>query len=339
MRRELYADDCLDVLDPISGDIAPNSVDLVYLDPPFNTNRKYNLPFGDQYKTGKAYAAFKDTWTWGDAEDRYYEQLSSRPQTRLFVEIVDLAKKTHPVPRGRKPDMSAYLVNMAIRLNTIKLVLKETGSIYLHCDRQANFYLRLLMDAIFGKQNFLNEIIWAYKSGGVSRRWFGNKHDTILFYAKNINKHRINLPKEKSYTKSLPEPHTNSGKRLSVLRDDVCDLCEKGYPGQKYRWVTMRDVWTDIRSIFRNDIERLGYPTQKPERLLERIIETSSNPGDVVLDPFCGCGTTIVAAEELKRQWIGIDISHFAVGLMQKRVLVKSILISLHVIFLLVKCP
>ena len=139
-----------------------------------------------------------------------------------------------------------------MRLLECHRLLKPTGSIYLHCDHTANGYIRMAMDAIFGSKNFLNEIVWSYTSGGVSKQWFGRKHDTIFLYAKQLGQHCIDLPQEKSYTRTLPEPHTTSGKRLHVMRDEVCDLCESGRPGQKYRMVSMRDVWTDLRSLFRN---------------------------------------------------------------------------------------
>jgi adenine specific DNA methylase Mod len=155
-----------------------------------------------------------------------------------------------------------------------------------HCDSHASHYIKIEMDKIFGVYNFLNEIVWAYTSGGVSKQWFGRKHDVLLLYCKTIGKQFLSLPKEKSYTRTLPEPHTPSARRLGVLRDKVCDLCEIGSPGQKYRMVSMRDVWSDLRSLFRNDHEMIGYPTQKPEHLLERIITASSPENGVVADFF-----------------------------------------------------
>ena len=203
--------------------------------------------------------------------------------------------------------MGAFLCFMSVRLLEMHRVLKSTGSIYLHCDHTASHYLKELMDAVFGKKKFRNEIVWVYNTGGIGKRWFSRKHDVLLFYTKSDN-YTFNIHKEKSYTPTLPEPHTPSGRRLGVTRDPLCDLCEKGNPGQKYRMVNMRDVWTDINALYRNNKERYGSPTQKPLKLYQRIITASSNEGDIVLDPFCGCATTLVAAEKKKRNWVGIDI-------------------------------
>lgn len=203
--------------------------------------------------------------------------------------------------RNTQPDLVAYLSYMTERLLPMKGLLKPTGSIYLHCDPTAGHYIKVMMDTIFGHKNFLNEIIWGYRTGGVSNKWFGRKHDTILLYAAKTGSHFMNTGKEKSYVPTLPEPHTRSGKRLGVMRDNICSICENGSLGQKHRMVTRRDVWTDIDTVFRNDRQRLGYATQKPLALLERIIKASSNEGDVVFDPFCGCATTIEAAHKLGR--------------------------------------
>ena len=175
--------------------------------------------------------------------------------------------------------------------SAMRRVLKETGSIYLHCDPTASHYLKELMDAIFGRKMFRNELIWYYKTGGVSRHWFGKKHDTILFYSKTGD-YGFNVQKEKSYLS-----HRYGFTNIEILED------ERGL----YRMVTMRDVW-DIPALRGNQPETLGYPTQKPLALYERIIKASSNEGGVVLDPFCGCATTPVAAERLNRRWVGMDI-------------------------------
>jgi len=165
-----------------------------------------------------------------------------------------------------------------------------------------------MLDDVFGINQFRNEIVWAYKTGGTSKRYFARKHDTILFYVKS-NDYTFNPQKDKSYVRTLPEPHTLSGKRLGIKMDEV---------GHKYRYVIARDVW-EIEPIYRNKPEHLGYPTQKPEELLGRIIEASSNKDDIVLDPFAGCGTSIVVSERLGRHWIGIDISPTACNLMKRR--------------------
>lgn len=253
-----------------------NSIDLIYIDPPFFSGRQYNVIWGDDNEL----RSFNDIWEDG---------------------------------------MPGYLIWLNARLYEMKRLLKSTGSIYVHCDWHASHYIKVEMDKIFGHENFRNEIVWSYTSGGVSKQWFGRKHDVLFLYAKNIASYSIRLPREKSYTRTLPEPHTNSGQRLGVLRDDICELCENGHPGQKYRMVSMRDVWTDLRSLFRNDAEMIGYPTQKPEALLERIIKASSTEGDIVADFFLGGGTTVAAAQRLGRRWIACDQSRVAVAVTAER--------------------
>lgn len=216
--------------------------------------------------------------------------------------------------------MQAYLDFMNVRLIEMKRLLKSTGSIYVHLDWHASHYVKVELDKIFEVSNFQNEIVWSYTSGGVSKQWFGRKHDSILVYCRKLGQHFINLPQEKSYTATLPEPHTPSGQRLGVLRDKVCDLCGVGNPGQKYRMVTMRDVWADLRSLFRNDEEMIGYPTQKPERLLERIIRSACPEGGVVADFFCGGGTAPAVAQSLNRRWLACDQSTVAVEKTKKRI-------------------
>lgn len=250
-------------------------VDLCYIDPPFFSNRYYEVIFHD----GQEIRAYEDRWRGG---------------------------------------IEHYIQWMRDRVFEIHRILKPTGSFYLHCDHHASHYLKVMCDEIFAIGNFRNEIIWYYKTGGVSKRWFGRKHDVILFYSKS-SQHQFYPQKEKSYTRTLPEPHTPSGKRLGVQRDEVCDLCEAGTPGQKYRMVAMRDVWLDLPNLFRNDQESLGYPTQKPEALLERIVKASSQKGDIVFDPFCGCGTTLIVAQRYGRRWLGIDVSPTACKLMKRR--------------------
>ena len=252
------------------------SIDLIYIDPPFFSGKDYNVIFGDQNEL----RSFSDIWEGG---------------------------------------MPGYLIWLNARLFEMKRLLKRTGSIFVHCDYHASHYIKVEMDKILGYQNFLNEIVWSYTSGGVSRQWFGRKHDILLLYSKAVRSNFFSLPKEKSYTKTLPEPHTRSGQRLGVCRDDICELCETGRPGQKYRLVSMRDVWNDLRGLFRNDAEIIGYPTQKPERLLERVITSSSPEGGVVADFFCGGGTTAAVAQRLGRHWITCDQSRVAVAVTADR--------------------
>ena len=229
-------------------------------------------------------------------------------EDQLLADIVDLAKRIFKEKPNAQTSTSAYLLNMAIRLKSMRRVLKNTGSIYLHCDPTASHYLKLIMDAIFGFQNFLNEIVWCYKSGGASpSKFFSRKHDVIFLYVKNKKEYQFNSQLEKSYNRDF-KPYRFKG--VSEYKDDI------GW----YTMVGMKDYW-QIDMVGRTSSERLGYPTQKPLELLKRIIKVSSNEGDLVLDPFCGCGTTLHAAEELKRKWIGIDISQFAAGLVRNRLL------------------
>lgn len=191
---------------------------------------------------------------------------------------------------------------MCIRLVELKRVLKETGSIYLHCDPTASHYLKILLDTIFTANNFRNEIVWLYKTGGVSKRYFAWKHDIILMYSKT-DKWKFNPQKEKSYLM-----HKYGFSNIAILKDDT------GY----YTEVNMRDVW-DIPALRGNQPEKMEYPTQKPEALLERIIQAASDENDIVLDPFCGCGTALVTAHRLNRKWIGIDITYLAISAMKWR--------------------
>ena len=202
-------------------------------------------------------------------------------------------------------DMLAYLAMMAPRLVELHRVLKPTGSLYLHCDPTASHYLKLLMDAIFGPKLFLNEIVWGYRGGGVSKRRFGRKHDTLLLYAKT-SKYFFE-PQYTEYSAATLKRVKKKGLRVNRTKIDV----ERG--------AHMPDWWTDFNSLQTYSPERLGYPTQKPEALLERIISASCPPNGVVLDPFCGCGTAIAVAQRLKRRWIGIDITHLAVNLIRHR--------------------
>jgi len=252
------------------------SIDLIYIDPPFFSGRNYNVIFGDQNEL----RSFSDIWEGG---------------------------------------MPGYLVWLNARLYEMKRLLKKTGSIYVQCDWHAGHYIKVEMDKIFGYDKFLNEIVWSYTSGGVSKQWFGRKHEVLLLYAKNPGSHFLHLPQEKSYTKTLPEPHTDSGKKLGVSRDEFCDRCGNGHPGQKYRMVSMRDVWNDLRSLFRNDSEKIGYPTQKPEKLLQRVIDASCPADGIVADFFCGGGTAAATAQRLNRRWITCDQSRVAVAITADR--------------------
>ena len=306
-RRELYRGDCLEILEQY---IEKESVDLIYLDPPFNSKSTYTLPFKKKDKSLKPVEAFTDFWEWTIDDDVLlgkWKQRMQEPQHSIatIVEFAYQAERKFGKARRRKYSLAAYLLNMAQRLMVMRFVLKDSGSIYLHCDPTASHYLKLLMDAIFGRENFRNEIIWNYQTGGASKRWYARKHDVILFYVRSenyvFNAADIRVPRSE---KSLKRAQYPKGARVSVA--DTTKLAT--------------DVWSDVPALNPMAKERLGYPTQKPLALLERIIQANSNKGDIVLDPFCGCGTAVEAAEKLSRQWIGIDISRFSVGLMQERV-------------------
>ncbi len=350
----LYYGDNLKVLRQY---LADKSVDLVYLDPPFNSNQDYNVLFKERDGTRSAaqVKAFKDTWYWDEEASRAYHETVARGGR-----VSDFLQAFHTFLGFN--DMLAYLSMMAERLLELRRVLKDTGSIYLHCDPTASHYLKLLMDAVFGPTSFRNEITWKRYSGhgNVSRR-FGSVHDIILFYAKgerstwnpqyteydqeyvegyftqiepetgrryasqnatNPNANRPNLTYEWN-------GHTRVWKwtraRMQQLHDEGRIVYSaNGFARLKQyldesKGPVLQDWWGDIASLQTSTSERLGYPTQKPEALLERIILASSSPGDVVLDPFCGCGTTVAVAQRLRRRWIGIDITCLAINLMRRR--------------------
>ena len=300
MANQLYFGDNLDVL---RNSIPDESVDLIYLDPPFNSKANYNVLFKEVKGTPSAaqIEAFTDFWHWDDTAARTYQELLTSGDAP--VALLELLQGFENFLRNS--NMMAYLVMMSPRLVELHRVLKPTGSLYLHCDPTASHYLKLLLDAVFGKKNFQNEIIWAYKSGGASKRRFARKHDVIFFYTKHNKKYLFNTQKEKSYNRDL-KPYNFEG--VEEYQDEV------GW----YTKVNMKDVW-NIDMVGRTSKERLGYPTQKPQSLLERILKASTNEGDVVLDPFCGCGTTIAAAQSLNRRWIGVDITYLAINLIKGR--------------------
>ena len=270
------------------------SVDLIYLDPPFNSNRNYAAPIGSE----AAGAAFKDTWTLSDLDNAWHGEIADRVPA-LYAAI-------HAAELTYGKSMKSYLIMIAIRMLEMKRILKDTGSIYLHCDPTAGHYLKLVMDSVFGKDNFRNEILWHYYNvASTSRKFFGRKHDTILFYSKSKT-----TPFNWDDMREPYSPNSNWVKASDSYRDTRYKPNERGK--------LMHDVWR-IPTINNMAKERTGYPTQKPVKLLERIIQASSRPGDIVLDPFCGCATTCVAAEKLQRQWIGIDISSKGIELVKYR--------------------
>ncbi len=325
-------------------------VDLIYLDPPFNSNRMYEAPIGSK----AAGAAFKDAWTLQDVDVHEHGELADRNPAAYSV--IEAARQAH----GKS--MQAYLIMMAVRLIEMQRVLKETGSIYLHCDDVAGPYLRLLMDGIFGLAQFRNEVIWRrYGSHNDSRR-YGRVHDVLLYYVKD-RKWTWNgawLPHDREYVAQAYRHEDERGRyrtaplhtgglqgggyeyefrgysrtwrypieRMAEMEREGRIRQAKGGTGIPERKVYLQDskgrpasdIWDDVKALVGRNAERTGYPTQKPLALLDRIIRASSNEGDMVLDPFCGCATTLVAADRLQRQWAGIDLSPLAIQLVNERI-------------------
>jgi len=344
--------------------VADESVDLVYLDPPFNSKAAYGVIFGKGGHKSQAQAeAFQDTWYWGpNAEYSYDEVMRYGGDLALFLS---------GLRRWRGEDgLMAYLAMMGARMIELHRVLKPTGSLYLHCDPTASHYLKVCLDAVFGDDNFLNEIVWKRSSPHNDAKTWSRTADKILFYSKSSD-FTWNTPYERlseAYQDSHYKSEDETGRRFqltSILSPSPRPNMMypwKGFPSPPMGWrfspermqelddagliwyptkadgtydtakrprfkryldeqkgTVQTTIWTDIPPINARAQERLGYPTQKPVSLLERIIRASSNPGDVVMDPFCGCGTTVEAAERLGRKWIGIDVTHYAITLIEKR--------------------
>ncbi len=373
--NKLYYGDNLDILRRY---ISDESVDLIYLDPPFKSNQDYNVLFQEQNgsRSKAQIKAFEDTWRWDrEAARAYADTVEKGPDQ------VSRTMQAFRMVFGEN-DMLAYLAMMAPRLVELRRVLKPSGSIYLHCDPAASHYLKILMDAVFRPENFRNEIVWKRTHAHGSSRRYGPIHDTILFYSKTDQYAWTGLtqPHDPEYMgKHFSHRDPNSGRHFQpisltgagVRRGDSAkpwrgvNPTEVGrhwaLPGEvisrlgitgvsvqekldaldagaliywprksggapRLKWyadelegAALSDDWGDIHPISARARERLGYPTQKPEALLERIVKASSSEGNLVLDPFCGCGTTIAVAQRLKRHWIGIDITHLAVALIKHR--------------------
>ncbi len=324
----LYYGDNLDVL---RRKVTTESVDLCYIDPPFNSKRNYFQIYNNQGSEDRAQSqAFMDTWEWGDqaiTAFAYITNIENLQNGKFTNQTVELIRGLHKVLG--EGDLFAYLVHMTLRIVEIHRVLKSTGSFYLHCDPTASHYLKLVLDSVFCSQggDFINEIVWCYSQGGKSKRHFGKKHDVLFWYTKGddytFNSSAVRLP-------LTPHKQDASGKnyggRMGV-DEEGRKYTEKWGTGKKklYRYYldegkTPEDWWVDINSIQSQSAERLGYPTQKPEALLERIIKTCSNEGDIILDAYCGCGTTVAVAQRLKRRWIGIDITYQSISLILKRI-------------------
>ena len=307
--NKLYFGDNLDIL---REHVADESVDLIYLDPPFNSNATYNVLFRERSgdESAAQITAFEDTWRWDiESEIAFREVVTDGPYDlgRLLQSMREFLGQN---------DMMAYLTMMSQRLIELRRVLKSTGSIYLHCDPTASHYLKLMMDSVFGNRNFRNEIVWCYGGRGMSRRWFNKKHDDILFYSKTDD----HFFDRDGASRPIAPEHVGRYNRVDEEGRRYARVINRdgSYSNiyLKSEGVVLEDWW-NIPFVRGN--EYLGYPTQKPLALLERIINASSKEGDVVLDPFCGCGTAVAAAEKLNRRWIGIDITHLAVSLIRHR--------------------
>jgi adenine specific DNA methylase Mod len=356
-KNKLYYGDNLDVLQRYVKD---ESVDLVYLDPPFNSRQDYNVLFAekDGSQSSSQIHAFEDTWEWNIESSRALEQVIEQGGR-----VADALRAFEAYLHGS--DMMAYLAMMAPRLVELRRVLKETGSIYLHCDPTASHYLKILMDAVFGPQFFRNEIIWKRTTAHSDGKRAGRIHDVILFYAASgvFTWNKVYQPYDTDYVEKYYRYKDDNGDRWAsgdcaaagpgparyfngVLRDPPAGshwrfsqekideyvtsgriyFTDNGFPRFKryledMKGVVLQDIWADkeVQPVVSWSDEGLGYQTQKPEALLDRILKASSNEGDLVLDPFCGCGTTVQVAQRLNRRWIGIDITHLAIGLIKKR--------------------
>lgn len=300
--NKLFYGDNLDIFR--QNKISRETVDLCYIDPPFNSKRNYNQIYNNIGSEDRAQAqAFIDTWVWDDRANAGYDEILANSEGRFQAQLVELIKGLHGVLR--EGSLLAYLVSMALRITEIHRVLKRTGTFYLHCDPTASHYLKLVADATF-TGNFRNEIVWCYAGGGIPKRDFPRKHDILLRYTKSSE--CIFNPIYRPYT-----PGTIQRGRTPIKGKYFEEgLRKEGTP--------INDWWIDVPKITSpTDPEKLGYPTQKPEALLDRIIRVSSNDGDTVLDSYCGCGTTIVIAQQLKRKWIGMDITYQSISLVLRR--------------------
>lgn len=360
--RTLYFGDNLEIL---RKKIADESFDLIYLDPPFNSNRNYNVLFKEGLQDSPAQVhAFEDSWHWSHESVENFEYLVTKTNENISNLMLALEKTI-----GHN-DMLAYLTMMTVRLIELQRVLKKTGSLYLHCDPIASHYLKIVLDVIFGKENFRNEIIWKRtnnpKGSQFDSKKFGQATDTILFYTKTDNYFlNVDVSRRKLTDEEINEKYPKKDERGRYLEYPILRSASKGerpnlvyeYKGftpPRWGWVIKKEklieidkrgdlgwrkngapfrkyrswedrgepiynLWDDILRIQSNSGESLGYPTQKPEALLERIIKSSSRDDDWILDPFCGCGTTVSVAEKLKRNWVGIDITTLAINLIKRR--------------------
>jgi len=350
-----------DNLDVLRKHVKDETVDLCYIDPPFNSKRNYNQIYNNIGTEDLAQAqAFIDMWEWDEMAIKGYDEIISNPQARFTPQTVDLIKGLRAVLK--EGSLLAYLVSITLRVTEIQRVLKPTGSFYMHCDSTASHYLKLILDAIFCPPggDYKNEIIWKRTSGHSDSGRFGRVHDSVFFYTKSdtYTWNQQYQPYTKEYVEQYYRYKDKDGRMFMSDNLSAAGLSGGGYEyewnGIKRVWrcppdtmqrlddegkifytgngyprlkryldeskgLAMQDVWADIEAIRSWHKEKMGYPTQKPLGLLERIIKTSSNEGDIVLDAYCGCGTTVDAAEKLKRKWIGIDITYQSISLVLKR--------------------
>ena len=301
--RTIFYHDNLDALQGINSD----SIDLIYLDPPFNKNKRFTAPV----RSSASGAYFDDIFREEDVKDEWLQTIrEDQPALYTYLEGI----------KGvGKPYNFAYLAYMAIRLIECHRVLKPTGSIYLHCDPTMSHYLKTTMDCVFGEDHFRNEIVWCYSTSGRPKRFFAKKHDVLLFYSLGHGYWgNFRIPVSEKYLDSHYQQKDENGNRCRIRYDHGKKRVY--YPDQG---ITCNDWW-DIPYVNSQAKERTGYPTQKPLALLERIIKASSKEGDTVLDPFCGCATTCVAAERLDRKWVGIDVSKKAYDLVKERLIKEA---------------
>lgn len=372
----LYYGDNLDILRRY---IPDESVDLIYLDPPFNSQRSYNVIFKDESgrKSDAQLLAFEDTWHWGPSAEATYAYLTNtaRHQGRIPEQVSTLVAALHAGIGSNQ--MMAYLVEMAVRLVELRRVLKATGSLYLHCDPTASHYLKVILDSIFGPEHFLADIVWKRTTTHSDAKKWSPDADNLLAYSKTedltfnpqfgahdprylAENYRFREPDGRVYRLgdiASPNPRPNlmyewkghqpPAKGWRFSRETMEKLDAEGriwYPDSKAKRPKVKryldempgtrvgSVWTDIQPVHPWSNELLGYPTQKPVELLERVIQASSNTGDVVLDPFCGCGTALIAAQRLDRRWIGIDITYLAIAVMKARLKDSFALLDVRVL-------
>lgn len=307
--------------------VREGSVDLCYIDPPFNSKRIYNKIYNNKGREDQAQAsAYIDIHTWNDHARECYQDIITNKEGRFTVQTIELIKGLRNVLT--ESPLLAYLVAMTARITEVQRLLKETGSFFLHCDPTASHYLKLVCDAVFcggSGGDFINEIIWCYSHGGKSKKHFGRKHDVILWYSKSenyyFNPDTIKIPMKSGATSFGGRMETDADGRKYRL---VYGTKNKNGETKYYKYYLdegkiPEDYWTDINSLQSGVKERIGWPTQKPAALLRRIIKSTTREGDLVLDAYCGCGTTIAVAHAENRQWIGMDITYQAIATILNR--------------------